>query len=82
MLKMTMKRIIPRGDLARLRPFLRRGDLLENTAVSGYRSEGVSIYDGRRVTALSYEQDDYGCLGHEYVIYRDFNPLTIGIMRP
>jgi hypothetical protein len=65
---------IPRGDLARLRPFLRRGDLLENTAVSGYRSEGVSIYDGRRVTALSYEQDDYGCLGPEYVIYRDFNP--------
>ncbi len=62
------------ADLARLRPFLRRGDILENTSVSGYRSEGVSMYDGRRVVSLSYDEDDYGCLGPDYVLFREFNP--------
>jgi hypothetical protein len=62
------------ADFAVLKPHLRRGDLLEDVDASGYRSQGVYMYNGERVTHLDNSLDDYGCIGPEYVIYKDFNP--------
>lgn len=58
----------------KLRPYLRRGDLLENVLESGYRSSGLYIYDGKNVTHLGDDLDDYGCMHKSYVIYKEFNP--------
>lgn len=66
---------ITKKDLAKIKPWLRKGDLLENVSQSGYRSEGVKIYDGKKVIDLGYEIDDYGHPGEEFVVYREFNPL-------
>lgn len=60
--------------LAKLRPYLRRGDLLENVTESGYRSSGLYMYDGKNVTHLGDDLDDYGCIHKDYVIYKEFNP--------
>lgn len=65
---------ISKADLKKLKPFLRRGDLLENVADSGYRSSGVRMYDGKKVVDLCYDYDDYGSVGPEFVVYREFNP--------
>lgn len=61
-------------DFAKLRPYLRRGDLLENVAVSGYRSQGMYIFDGVNVTHMGDDLDDYGNIPAEYVVYKEFNP--------
>ena len=54
---------------------LRRGDLLEDIAQSGYRSQGLYIYNGEQITQIAYSLDDYGCIGREYVVYREFGPM-------
>jgi hypothetical protein len=61
-------------DFATLKPHLRRGDLLEDVNQSGYRSEGLYIYNGKTVEHLDDTLDDYGCIGPKYLIYKEFNP--------
>lgn len=72
--KPTVCNSMNKKDLAKLRPYLRRGDLLENVAESGYRSSGLYMYDGKNVTHLGDDLDDYGCIHKDYVIYKEFNP--------
>jgi hypothetical protein len=62
------------NDMQTLLPHLRRGDLLENTALSGYRAEGLFIFDGTNAVVLDNSLDDYGNVPRDYAIYRDYNP--------
>lgn len=61
-------------DMSILQPYLRRGDILENVLSSGYRAQGLYIYDGEKVVELDDKLDDYGNIPSQFVVYRDFNP--------
>ena len=55
----------------------RHGDMLENTNISGYRSEGVYMVSktpesGFKVIDLDYDYDDYGGPSHEFSVITDF----------
>lgn len=51
---------------------MKSGDLIENIHESGYRSDGVYIYDGIDVIDLDYEYDDYGSIPKKFISIVDF----------
>jgi len=54
--------------------YLRRGDIIENIEKSGYRSEGICMYDGEHIIPLNYEFDDYGSPSDTFIVFKDFLP--------
>jgi hypothetical protein len=56
------------------RLYLRKGDIIENIANSGYRSEGICMYDGEHIIPPNYDEDDYGSPSKTFVIFKDFLP--------
>lgn len=66
--------IIKPDDLELLRPYMRRGDLLENIELSGNRSSGLYIFDGKDVINLATDLDDYGCINRQFLVFKEFGP--------
>ena len=56
------------------RLYLRRGDIIENIARSGYRSEGICMYDGTHIIPINHDADDYGSPSKTFIIFKDFLP--------
>jgi hypothetical protein len=54
--------------------YLRKGDIIENIEQSGYRSEGICMYDGEHIIPLNYEADDYGSPSDTFIVFKDFLP--------
>ena len=54
--------------------YLRRGDIIENIPESGYRSNGVYMFDGEKVIGLNYDFDDYGSPSKEFLVFKEFSP--------
>lgn len=61
-------------DMNTLKPYLRRGDILENVQTSGYRSTGWYMFDGEQVRELAGDLDEYGGISKDYLVYSEFNP--------
>jgi len=57
------------------RLYMRRGDIIEDFRVSGYRSNGIYFWNGERIIEQYYEEDDHGTVPEEFVVF-DCNPLT------
>lgn len=53
---------------------LKRGDIIENINMSGYRSQGVYMFDGSSVIPLQYDFDDYGSVSDKFLVFKDFPP--------
>lgn len=53
---------------------LNRGDILENVDVSGYRSEGVYMWNGKEIIRQNTEYDDYGSPSKEFKVITQFPP--------
>ena len=53
---------------------LRRGDILENVDDSGYRSEGVYMWNGTDIIRQNTEYDDYGSPAKEFKVITQFPP--------
>jgi len=53
---------------------LKRGDLISNSDDSGYRAQGVSIFDGETANELSSVYDDYVHIPEDYCIITEFPP--------
>jgi hypothetical protein len=54
---------------------LKRGDIIENVKVSGYRSCGVSFYDGFQIIGQNMQgPDDYGTPPKEFHLITEFPP--------
>lgn len=47
---------------------IRRGDIIELTCVSGYRNDGLFIWDGEKVMDLENDIDDYGNVPQEFKV--------------
>ncbi len=56
------------------RLYLRKGDIIENIANSGYRSEGICMYDGEHLIPMNHDEDDYGSPSKTFVVFKDFLP--------
>ena len=54
--------------------YLRRGDIIENIFKSGYRTQGIYMYDGEKIIDLNYEIYDYGSPSKEFMIFNEFPP--------
>ena len=54
---------------------LNRGDIIENVDDSGYRSEGVYMWNGLKLIDLCYDIDDYGSPSKEFIIFTEFHPF-------
>ncbi len=57
-----------------LRESIKRGDIIENISQSGYRSDGVNMYDGEKVIDQNYEWDDYGSPSTKFKVITEFPP--------
>ncbi len=53
---------------------LRSGDILENVEDSGYRSEGIYMWNGTDVIRQNTEYDDYGSPAKEFKVITQFPP--------
>lgn len=53
---------------------LQRGDIIEDAAVSGYRSEGIYFWDGFKVIDQYREWDVYGSPPVEFKLISEFSP--------
>jgi hypothetical protein len=53
---------------------MKRGDIIENTSESGYRSQGVYMWDGKNVIRQNTSWDDYGSPSTEFKIVTEFLP--------
>lgn len=51
---------------------LDRGDMIEVCELSGYRSEGVCMWNGQHTIGLNTNCDDYGSVAEEFTALRDF----------
>lgn len=51
------------------------GDLIVFESVSGYRNEGVAIFDGNKIVRLYYDVDDYGSLPKKFQVIKDDVPI-------
>ena len=56
------------------RKYLKRGDIIEDISTSGYRRQGVYMYDGENVIDLNYEKDEYGSPSKEFLVFKEFPP--------
>jgi hypothetical protein len=56
------------------RSHLKAGDIIENLAESGYRSQGVYMYAGKNIIPLNYDYDDYGSVSTQFLVFKDFPP--------
>jgi len=54
--------------------FLRRGDIVEISNISGYRTMGIWMYDGEKITSLNHEVDGYGTPSKEFLVFKEFPP--------
>jgi hypothetical protein len=52
------------------------GDLICFLCFSGYRNDGIAIYDGTNIINLNYDIDDYGCLPKKFQIITDGVPIN------
>jgi hypothetical protein len=53
---------------------LKRGDMLENIDISGYRSIGVYMWNGKEIIPQNTEYDDYGSPAKEFKVITQFPP--------
>jgi len=53
---------------------MKRGDIIENIDESGYRSNGVFFFDGKKVIGQYYELDDYGSPPQTFYLITEFPP--------
>lgn len=53
---------------------LRRGDIIEDSDNSGYRSQGVWFWNGNVIVGQHYDFDDYGSPSTEFETLWDFPP--------
>jgi hypothetical protein len=53
---------------------LTRGDLVENSDESGYRSQGLWAWDGKKIIELNTNFDDYGSPPEEFKALDQFPP--------
>lgn len=53
---------------------LKRGDIIEDIDESGYRSDGVYMYDGSEVISQNYDYDSYGSPSTEFKAITEFPP--------
>ena len=53
---------------------MKRGDIIENIDESGYRSQGVYMWDGKRVIHQNHDWDDYGSPSQEFLLLTEFPP--------
>jgi hypothetical protein len=53
---------------------MRRGDIIENVTESGYRSQGVYMWDGKKVIEQNTSWDDYGSPSEEFKVVTEFPP--------
>ena len=51
-----------------------RGDIIENVNESGYRSQGVWMWDGKNIIEQNTDWDDYGSPSKEFKIITEFPP--------
>ena len=54
--------------------YLRRGDIIENISKSGYRTQGIYMFDGEKIIDLNYEIYDYGTPSKEFLVFKEFCP--------
>ena len=57
-----------------LTKMMKRGDIIEDIDQSGYRSEGVYLFDGKNVVEQNDEYDDYGSPPEDFKIITEFQP--------
>ncbi len=53
---------------------LKRGDILENVEYSGYRSDGIYMWNGNDIIRQNTEYDDYGSPAKEFKVITQFPP--------
>lgn len=51
---------------------IKRGDVIEITEVSGYRNDGLAIWDGNKVQELDCDLDDYGAVPNTFFVGEGF----------
>lgn len=51
---------------------IKRGDIIEITEVSGFRNDGLAIWDGNKVQELATEPDDYGTVPPTFFVGEEF----------
>jgi hypothetical protein len=54
--------------------YLRRGDIIENIYKSGYRTNGIYMYNGEKIIDLNYELYEYGTPSKEFLVFKEFCP--------
>ena len=53
---------------------MKRGDIIENVTESGYRSQGIYMWNGKKVIERNTDWDDYGSPSTEFRIITEFPP--------
>ena len=53
---------------------MKRGDIIENVTESGYRSQGIYMWDGKKVIEQNTDWDDYGSPSTEFRLITEFPP--------
>lgn len=53
---------------------MKRGDIIEDISVSGYRSQGVFFFDGKKVIDQDTSWDDYGSVPIDFKLITEFLP--------
>ena len=48
------------------------GDLIEFEQYSGYRNDGIAIFDGEKIIDLAHEPDDYGTLPQIFRVFEKY----------
>jgi hypothetical protein len=56
-----------------------KGDLIVFEALSGYRNQGIAIYDGEEIIGLNYSLCDYGALPLKFRVIEEGVPLDYWI---
>lgn len=56
------------------RQYLTAGDIIENLPHSGYRSDGVYMYDGKHIIDINRYKDPYGSVSTKFKVFKDFPP--------
>ena len=55
---------------------LRKGDLVIFDSTTGYRNDGVAIFNGEKILDLYADVDDYGSLPPEFHVIEDQVPIN------